>query len=70
MYPASHIAPIPTKFTVNHGITCPDFGKFAGRCGKARSQEADDTCAVTSAVPTQNVGALLSTCCLEEFIVR
>ena len=67
MYTASHIAPIPIRFSVNPGITCPDFVKLAGICGKARSQEADDTCGVPSAVPTRTVGAFLSTRCLGAF---
>ena len=54
------MGPMPTRFSWISGMTYPVFGKSAGRCGKARSHDADDFCSTPAAVPTCIFGAVWS----------
>ena len=56
-YLASHIGPMPTRFSWNPLMTWPDRGKSEGTSVSAKSQDADDRIGGPAAAPTVIVGA-------------
>ena len=57
-YLASQIGPIPTRFSWNPGMTCPEVGKSEGRLGRANVHDADEVVGGPVAAPTVMAGAL------------
>ena len=70
LYSASHIGPIPTRFSWKPGITCPETGKSSGRLGMAISQVLDDLWASPEAVNTWIDGVYYLTFTLGACLVR
>ena len=57
-YLALQIGSIPTKFSWNPGITCPEVRKSEGRLWRANVHDADKVLGGPAAAPTVMAGAL------------